>query len=344
MSKFWTEDKISILITYLRNNVDRKLIARKMNTTIDAINQAVRRYDLSEHVLSRKVTESFVKNINFDDLQDKNFDKVKKDAKLNWKIPKSKRKKKKNKEFEIGLLFPDTHIPHHNEKVCKAILKLMNDVSFDKFIIAGDFVDLGCISHWNKNRHKTLELQRLKSDYIIGNSLLDEFDKRLPKNCDKYYLDGNHEKWSYDLVEEIPALEGMIEPTPMLKLKERGYKVYEYNQLLKLGRLYITHGMYAGVNPIRKHIDDLKVNIAFGHTHTLGMRLAPSMAREIAFAGYNIGCVCDLAPEYLQKKANSWTHGCAIAYFYPNGFFDVELIRIVNNRFVFNGKIYDENK
>jgi len=343
MAIVWTAEAINILKTYLRNSVSKKIIAQKMNTTVDAIDGAIRRYDLSQHIVSKISTNKFIENINFDDLEDKNFEDLKKEAKLYWKISKSQ-KKSKQSDVKIGLFWPDTHIPHQNVAVCNAILNLMSDVSFDKMVIIGDYMDYGCISHWNKNRHKTLEMQRLKSDYVIGNTLLDEIDKRLPKKCDKYFLKGNHESWSNDLLEEIPALEGMIEPESMLFLKERGYKTYEYNELVKIGRLYCTHGMYCGANPIKKHVDELKVNILFGHTHTLGMKLFSSAARQIAFAGYNIGCVCDLSPDYMKKKANAWTHGFAIGYFYPNGYFDIQLIRVVDGKFIFNGKIYNGNK
>lgn len=340
---FWTEDKLNILTTYLRNGTSQKEIAIKLNTTLDAISGAIRRYNLAEHVVAKRTTVKFLQNIELESLNDKEFEKLKKDAKLKWKIEKSRGSAVKNKDFEIGLFFSDAHIPHHNEVVCKAILKLMDDIKFNKMIITGDFMDLGCISHWNKNRHRTLEMKRLKSDYIVGNSLLDEIDKRLPKKCEKHYLFGNHDTWGYNLLEEMPALEGLVEPENMLFLKERGYELHPYNKLVKFGRLYITHGIYAGANPIKKHLDELKVNIVFAHTHTLGMRLSSSPARDIAFAGYNIGCTCDLAPEYMKSKPNAWTHGFAIGYFFPNGFFDIKLIRVVQGKFIFNNKIYDGN-
>jgi len=344
MARFWTNEKIDILITYLRNGLSSREIAKKFDTTIDAVGSAIRRYNLAEHVVAKSSTVKFLQNIELEGLKDENFEQLKKEAKLNWKIPKSKTNKNKNKNVQIGLFFPDAHIPHHNSAVCKSILKLMKDIKFDKFVIGGDFMDLGCISHWNKNKHKTLEMKRLKSDYIVGNSLLDEFDKRLPKNCDKYFLKGNHEVWGDQLIEEMPALEGLVEPEIMLNLKERNYKVSEYNKLIKFGRLHVTHGIYAGVNPIKKHIDELKVNILFFHTHTLGMRLSSSPARDIAFAGYNGGCVCDLSPDYMKSKPHAWTHGFAIGYFYPNGYFDIQLVRVVQGKFVFNGKIYDGNQ
>jgi len=341
--KIWTEDEISIITAYLRNRVPIKQIAKKFDVTPDSIYGIIRRNDLSEQIIPRPSTKLFMKNIDFVDLQEENFEELKKKSKLQWEIKKSTRKNKNKTPFKTALFWPDTHIPHHNPIVVKSILKLMDDVIFDKMVICGDYMDLGCISHWNRNRHKTLEMKRLKADYVIGNSLLDEIDKRLPKNCDKHFLEGNHEVWAKDLLEEIPALEGLVEPESLLYLKERNYKFYEYNKLIRFGRLNITHGMFAGASPIKKHMDELKVNILFGHTHTLGMQLFCSSARQIAFAGYNIGCVCDLSPDYMKNKANKWTHGFAVGYFYENGYFDIELIRVVNGRFVFNSKMYDGN-
>lgn len=343
MAVFWNEENKNILITYLRNGLSKKVIAGKMNKTIDAIDGAIRRHDLKEHIVHKKVSSKYIDNIDYEALDDKNFKELKEKAKLKWKIVKTKKRKTNKKGFEIGLLWPDTHIPHHNEPACKAVLKLMDDILFDKISIMGDFQDLGCIGHWNKNKHRTIENQRLKKDYIIGNALLDEIDKRLPKDAGKYFLKGNHEEWADQLLEEMPALEGMIEPAVCLKLNERGYDVHEYNELVKIGRLYLTHGIYCGANPIKKHIDELKVNIAFAHTHTLGLYLSPSPAREIAFAGYNVGALCDLGPDYMKNRPNGWTHGFAVAYFYPNGYFDVQLVRIVDGKFIFNNKIYDGN-
>lgn len=343
MSKIWTENKIELITTYLRNGLLSKQIAKKMNVSVDSLDGVIRRYDLSCHKVPKASTSKFVENIDFDVLDNDNFEDKIKQAKLDWKIKKSQ-KKSVNKNYKTALFWPDTHIPHHNNPACKSMLKLMDDMSFDRFCIIGDFMDFGCISHWNQNKHKTLELQRLKNDYIQGNALLDEIDQRLPAKAEKFYCNGNHEVWMKDLLEQMPQLEGMIDHESNLKLTERGYKVSEYNELVKMGRLYVTHGIYAGGNPIKKHVDELKTNVLFGHTHTLGMQLFSSPARDIAFVGYNVGCLCDLSPDYMRNRPNGWVHGGAVGYFYPNGHFDIHLIRIINGKFVFNNKIYDGNK
>ena len=76
---------------------------------------------------------------------------------------------------------------------------------------------------------------------MLGGSLHHEFDKRLPKGCDKRFFYGNHEDWYFQLIEEYPALEGLLEPKTELKLIERGYKVYDtINNIEKIGKLNFT--------------------------------------------------------------------------------------------------------
>ena len=266
---------------------------------------------------------------------------------IEWKIPSpSKKNKVGSKAFSTYLIIADSHIPYVNIPTVKAILKLMNDVTFDGFVILGDFMDMTPISHWlqDKNQKKSLENKRMKNDYIEGNKLLDEFDKRLPEGCDKRFFYGNHERFYYDLIEKYPALEGLFEPKTELYLKKRKYIVYDtINHIERIGRLNFTHGMYHNDNYVKAHITKFMTNVIHADMHSPRFRLAPSPAREIAIAGYCIGCLCDLNPAYLRGKPNRWAHGFAIVYFYENGFFDIDLKRIVKGKFVFNNKLYDGN-
>ena len=135
-------------------------------------------------------------------------------------------------------------------------------------------------------------------------------------------------------------MEGLVEPESQLKLNERGYKIYQYNEIIPFGKLNLTHGIYAGANPTKKHLDELKVNVMFGHTHTMEIKMASSPARQIAFSGYNVGCLCNMMPDYMKNKPHGWTHGFAVVYLYENGYFEVNMIRILDGRFIYNGKVY----
>lgn len=342
--KLWSDEDLSLLKSYLQAGMTYRQIANKMDRGLESIGHTVARYDLNKFKASAPKATKIIESIELPELDDKEFEKAKENAKLRWKIAKSGIKANGKTPFKTALIYGDVHAPHHNEVAIKSILKLADDVKFDMLINIGDFLDYGCISHWNQNKHKTLEMKRLKSDYIVGNSILDEFDKRMPKNCEKHFFKGNHEVWIQDLLEKTPQLEGLIEPESQLFLSDRGYKVYEYNDVVAFGKLNITHGIYACANAVKKHVDELKTNILFGHTHTIASMLSSSPAREIAFSAYNIGCLCDMAPDYMKGRPHGWSHGFAIVYFFPNGYFDVQMLRIVEGKFIFNNRVYDGNK
>ena len=348
-STFWTKEKVNLL-RELWSKPDFSIndIATELKTTYDAVKHAIRRYSLSHYRKVHgkdKATSSSMQKI-LENINPKKLEQLKKKCTLNWKIPKSRN----NKDGKIPgwtkyIVVADQHIPKQNQVVVKATLQLMEDEYFDGIIQGGDMMDMECISHWTKNKTKTLENQRLFEDYIIGNQLLDEYDKRLPKDAKKYYFWGNHEDWYNQMIEELPALEGFADPTKELKLVERGYTIFPPNHIEHLGKLAICHGLYTGEDPTKTHLDKLKVNIMFFHTHTQAEKYSSSEARVLSFAGFNVGCQCDLSPDYMKGKAHKWTHGFAILYVEDKtGHFFVDLKRIVQGRFIHNNKIYDGNK
>lgn len=340
----WNKENIDLLKEMLQAGESSRQICKKLSCSLDSISGAIRRYNLSQYRTIPQSSVKCIQSVDMESLDEVNFEQQKQNAKLQWVPVKTQIKVNKKVDFETILVFGDTHIPHQNDAAINAVLKLMDDIKFDRHVNLGDFLDFGCISHWNLGRNKTLEMQRLKNDYIKGNVLLDEVDKRLPKGCIKYFLKGNHCVWVDDLLEKTPQLQGLIEPEINLKLIERGYTIYPYNDIVPLGKLNLTHGIYAGANPVKKHLDELKVNIMFGHSHTMATMMSSSAAREIAFSGYNVGCLADLCPDYMKNKPSGWTHGIAIVYLYENGYFEVNMIRIINGKFIYNGKIYDGNK
>lgn len=327
---------------------------------INDYNDGMNNYDLSikyrtsVRTIERRLTElrrkekinyrtSVSKNFKIEDNQDYNkfIEKYRSESVLNWKNIKSNRNNSKS-EITKYLITSDYHVPYVNKLAFNSVLKLMDDIKFDGFIIDGDFMDFNCISHWNKGKHKTLEGKRLLADYIEGNIILDEIDKRLPKNADKKFLYGNHERFYEDFIEDNPQLDGLFDPKKELRLIERGYKVFsKQNHIEKLGKLHITHGLYTGENIVKKHIDSCKTNMLFGHLHTLEFKLESSPAKDIAIAGYCIGALCDMNPDYMQNKPDKWSHGFAIVYLNKKeDWFDVDLKRIINGKFVYNGKLY----
>jgi predicted phosphodiesterase len=261
---------------------------------------------------------------------------------VNWTVKPSQVTPNESRPYKVHLVTADHHVPYQNVAAVKSILQMMNDVKFDGFHIVGDYVDLCPISHWNKNKKMTTEGMRLSKHYIEGNRLLDEFDKRLPSNCEKTFQYGNHERFSDDFLEEYPQLQEMIEPSINLKLKERGYTTFtQQNSIVKLGKLYLTHGMFTGNTAVDRHLNSFSSNVMFGHTHTAAQKYKPCMGHTLSLAGFNIGALCDLNPDYNNNRLNNWIHGFAVVYVFSDNYFDATLKQIINGRFVFDGKVYN---
>ena len=338
----------SVSLKALQNRIDSgknyRQIATEFQTTASAVEAAVRRHGLKGMNAVQAEANPQLDRINLEGCEEENFEEIKEKCKLQWSVPKTSVPANKNKDFKSFLILGDHHVPEHDVVAHKAVFNLMDDYKFDGFIELGDFMDFSCISHWNKGKNKTLEGKRLKNDYIAGNSVLDEIDKRLPKNAEKHFFKGNHCKWVDQMVDELPALEGLFDVDSALHLKERNYKVYDYNEIIGFGKLKITHGIYAGSNPAKTHVMKTLSNILVGHCHSPEMVLVHSPAKEVSVVGYVNGAMCGMAPDYMKNKPHNWSLGFAVLYLFPDGGFDVALVRIVKNRFVFNGKVYSGAK
>ena len=346
--KIWTKDKIDLLRDlYSKPDLSVGNIATELNMSYDAVKHALRRYNLTHYRTCAKKDKASSSSMQkmLEEIDAKEFEKLKKQQTLDWKIAKGGKPISKNKNWVKYIVFGDSHIPKHNEIVLRCMLKVMDDEKFDGIINGGDFMDMDPISHWTKNKRKTLEGRRLMEDYVIANQVLDEMDKRLPSNAEKYFFWGNHEDWYNQFIEEVPAMEGYGDPNTELKLEERGYKIYPYNHIEYFGKLGITHGIYASTTATKKHMDELKTNIMHFHVHTQAELYASSEARELSFGGYSVGCTCDLAPGYMRGRPHKWTHGFAtLDVNKKTGAFFVDLKRVVRGKVMYNGKIYDGNK
>lgn len=262
---------------------------------------------------------------------------------IDWKIKKSKVSKNDKKAFRQYLVIADVHVPYEDKGAVRSILQLMDDIKFDGFFILGDYLECESVSHWlrDKRKNKTLEGKRLEFEYREGNRLLDEFDKRLPKECDRRFWLGNHEDWVNQMIEQIPQLDGLINVEQQLKLKERGYIFYaDVNHIEKVGKLNIFHGWKSGDNATKTMITQIMGNVLSGHLHTLDIKMMHSPAKELSTIGISMPCLAKQNPEFMKNQPNKFSLGFCILNYYDSGFFQADVIRIIKNKFIYNQKIY----
>ena len=243
-----------------------------------------------------------------------------------------------------GIIIPDQHFPLHDQSAVDVVLKAIKLIKPDTFINLGDVGEWSSVSSWKykKIKRPPLEFQLPLIDEEIRqvNNGIDQFDRVLDKiKCkNRYILSGNHDEWLDFFVERYPYMKDYTFEKAC-KWKERGYKYYEYNNPLKIGKLSFIHGAYATQLHAKKHLSEYSENIIYGHTHDIQRHTKTRLGGTIA--AWSMGCLKDMSPKknkWLQGRPHNWNHAVGIVDWFTNGDFKVEVIEIVNGKTTIWGK------
>ena len=158
----------------------------------------------------------------------------------------------KNQKLKRGIIFSDIHFPLQDEKALSCAWQAVGIVKPDIYVNIGDVGEWHNFSAWKYKGKKlpSLEYQLPYCDQDIAavNEGLDRIDAVLDKYKvkERHILQGNHEIWMDNFVEKYPYMTDYTFPKAC-RIKQRGYKYYEYNVPLKIGKLNFIHGAYATV-------------------------------------------------------------------------------------------------
>lgn len=232
--------------------------------------------------------------------------------------------------------------PLHNRKAINVMLEFARDYRPHGFILGGDQLDLGAISHWNKTRKLGMEGLRIQQD-------IDEFGSQVMAPIeevtlhDQVWLNGNHERFMEDLVEYEPGLADTLNIPRMLNLENREWKFIPTGGHLDLGKLRFVHGDQLGGGDAVAKAAILEHNhsIAFGHFHTAQsyVKHSPVDSTDI-HVGIAVPCLANRGPGYMKKRANKWANGFLFGATFPDGSFTYYMPLIVNGRLYANGRTY----
>jgi len=249
-------------------------------------------------------------------------------------------------KIQRTILLPDIHSPHYKEKLMESVNKFIFDYEPDEIVYMGDQVSLDSISYFNKNKPLLKEGQRLIKDY-------NEFDKNILQihenitrmDIRRTFMIGNHEYRVDRYIEEHPELEGLIDITQCLKLKERGYNVIPYNHIYKIGKLNIIHGYYYNIYHAKKTVEDFEGNVVYAHVHSPQMFTKHTpVDRKGYHTATSLPCLCNLKPDYKKNLPNFWVNGFGIIEHVPaTGHFNLYTIIIIDGCFIYNGVYYGKD-
>ncbi len=258
-------------------------------------------------------------------------------------------KTKKQSSVKRYLAGFDLHYPKVDWPTFRAMLSFMEQNQIDGFIFGGDQLDNQEVSPYTKGLAKL----RIEAGTLTENAkgfndrCLTEIEKRLAKNADKIYIEGNHDDWITQMVNHQPELDG-LQTYEYLDLAARGWKHIECGKHWKKGKLTVIHGdTLSGVGnqnpagPAKKALDAYAANVLFGHFH------APSMATKLLpfddsekWQAWVSPILGDTNPAYLRNKPTAWLTGFTVIEFMENGRFNVYLINVFDGEFAFGGKVY----
>lgn len=259
----------------------------------------------------------------------------------------------------------DVHAPH-NIKL-DGVLKFTKDYAPTEFIIGGDFLNFEWASHWSEGVFATIGLEKLQTmlqqEVAAGRKVLEQFEEVLPKDCKKYYVLGNHENFYFWAALKYPQLAGgvnlhvdkmtfksdiaKIEKEVLaemigglLKTDELGYKMPPYCQELTLGKLTYVHGHNASSLPaLQKQYP--ATNAVMGHHHTHQVLTTHSGGSGKNANQYvMVPALCGLCPGYLKSSSTRWLNGLWIADVLSNGLFDGKVIKVLDGKIAYAGKVY----
>jgi len=243
----------------------------------------------------------------------------------------------------------DTHYPVWHRPTWGAIFDYLKNNKPDIFIFGGDQFHFDCISHHTKDKPLYRTRRAYRND-IEGfeRDILEPLEALLSKSCEKIWIIGNHERFEFDLIEEHPELEGVIDHVKLLRLIERGWTIVPLGHRYRLGKLNVIHGEtlsgignQAGQYPSKKAVELYAGNVLAGHTH------APQTYTKVSpvednnkWQGHIAPTAGSVNPSYLRNRATAWLNGMVLIDVFPDGQFNLFSVVIYKGRFSYGGKQY----
>lgn len=257
------------------------------------------------------------------------------------------------KEFDLGdkevlrcVVMPDTHFPHHHKASVEIIKNFIGTYDPHVFLQIGDFWEMEYVSHWKKN---VQDMDRFVEDIAGGKELMKDILEYASPDIEKIMLMGNHEYWVDRFFEDkmpngTKALSklGVNLSTSNMLLQGLDFDIYPYNDLLKIGNAYFTHGFITCDHHAKKMATTVGANIYYGHVESIQTYSLVSV--KGLHEASSLGTMRDRdQASFLGGRPTNWGNSFGIFEFRKDGAYTRYIPIIVDGVMSFNGELYDGN-
>lgn len=239
----------------------------------------------------------------------------------------------------------DLHFPKYDEATFNIMLEVIRDIQPKGFIFQGDQHDNQEISHHTKGQPYYRDTGSYKRNTEqFEHKILTPLEKALPNKCEKVWIVGNHDYWEFELVEEQPELEGMLDRPSIYKLLDRGWEIIPLGMAKYIGELKVIHGegiSGMGMYPAKRAVEDNACCVLAAHSHAPQSytKLLPGDQRK-KWMGHVAPILGHTNPFYLRNRPTAWLQGFTIVEIWEKGYFNLYTVIVTEGRCAYGGRLY----
>ncbi len=193
----------------------------------------------------------------------------------------------------------DIHCDMHDPDVLNIQDQIVDIYKPDVYYNLGDMQNNGAINHHEMSKGYHIDKSIVEENSTI-NYILKKTSKWAPK---KFFIYGNHERFSKDFWRKYPQLKELIDSFLSNAIDEYGFKLIEHKDVSEIGNATFVHGDMRLYNQtgtaLEKFAKTYKNNVVMGHVHYTSIR----------FGCYSLGLTGLLDQEYNEPNGSNWVHG-----------------------------------
>lgn len=218
----------------------------------------------------------------------------------------------------------DFHVPYHHLPSLQLFLTVIKDFKPHHIILNGDFLDAEWVSSYPKKLVPNLDQ---KTEFDLGNDILDAIHAVKPRGSRIILMEGNHENRFFRAGNIPQEYMRLLDPRHWLELERRKIEWLPYdneNGFYQIGDWTWLHGFNHSRHSAAKNAEKYG-NCIFGHIHRVQM-FSDFILRKTVTA-FSPGYMGTPQAYSKQKDKNGHVNGFCFGYAYKSGQCEVHHVR-----------------